>query len=120
MAIPEWLAAVPEEEWRHWLEDMPSHLADSGQAEHLHTLLTTHDFPQAKVEIVGVEQLIADYARAKKLEAISENSTLQRIADALRASIVRLKQAPDELWNQVKGRADVALHTSHPRPVPRL
>ncbi len=120
MPVPAWLAAVPEEEWRHWLEDMPSHLADSGQAERLYTLLTTHDFPQAKVEIVGVEQLIADYVLAKKLEAISENSALQRIADALRASIVRLKQAPEELWNQVKGRADVALRTSHPRPEPRF
>jgi WD40 repeat protein/bifunctional DNase/RNase len=120
MPIPEWLAAVPEEEWRHWLEDMPSHLAETGQTEHLYTLLTTLDFPLAKIETVGVEQLIADYARAKKLEAISEDSTLQKIADALRASIVRLQQAPDELWNQVKGRSDIAMHTNHPRPVPRL
>src|SRR5581483_9205799 len=34
--------------------------------------------------------------------------------------VVVLKQTPEELWNQVKGRVGIALSVSHPRPAPRF
>ena len=120
MSLNERLAALPEETRLDALEHLPSDLADQGKAEGLYTLLTTYDFLQAKVDILGIESLIDDYMLIKRLEVISENRKLQRIADALRAGVVLLRQAPEELWNQVKGRTDIALHADYPRPVPRL
>src|SRR2546423_5228280 len=115
MSLYERLAAMPEEKRLNTLENLSSFLVNSGQWDRLYTLLTTYDFLKAKVDAKGLEQLLNDYTLAKNLEVASENRTLQRIAAALRAGAVLLRQAPEELWNQVKGRANIALHTSHPR-----
>ncbi len=114
------IATMPQEKRVQMLEEFPSRLAEDGQFEHLRTFLTSCDFLQMKMNAIGLEPLIDDYALAKRFEGNAEGFTLQRIADALRASIVLLRQAPEEIWNQVKGRADFALHANYPRPVPRL
>src|SRR5258708_5874810 len=114
------IATMPQEKQLIMLEELPSRLAEDGQFEHLYTFLTSYDFLQMKMDVIGLEPLIDDYALAKDLGGDAESLTLQRIAAALRAGTVLLRQAPEELWNQVKGRANFALHTSHPRPAPRL
>jgi WD40 repeat protein len=120
MSVHERLAAMPEDERLITLEYMPTHLADQGESGGLYTLLTMYDFLKVKMDVVGIEPLINDYALAKRFGGNAESLTLQRIADALRAGVVILKQTSEELWNQVKGRADIPLHASLPRLTPRF
>src|SRR2546423_120413 len=114
------IATMPQEKQLFMLEELPSRVAKDGQFEHLYTFLTSYDFLQMKMDIIGLEPLIDDYALAKDLGGDAESLTLQRIAAALRAGSVLLRRAPEELWNQLKGRANIVLQTSHPRPALRL
>src|SRR5438128_2490765 len=69
MSLYEHLAAMSEEKRLNMLETMPSILADAGQTDRLQTLLTTYDFMKAKVDAIGVEQLIDDYEYTTSAEA---------------------------------------------------
>jgi len=83
MWLYERLAAMPEEKRLNTLENMPSYLADMGQTERLQTILTTYDFLKAKVDAIGVEQLIADYELTTDTEARLIQSTLKACAHIL-------------------------------------
>ncbi len=84
MSLYEHLVAMPEEKRLNTLENLPTYLAEMGQAERLQTILTTYDFLKAKVDAIGVEQLIADYELTTDAEAQLIQSTLKSCAHILR------------------------------------
>lgn len=90
------LAEMPEEKRLYMLEAMPSHLAGARQYEHLHKILTTYDFLNAKVDAIGVEQLIDDYEFATSAEA-------HLIQETLKACAHILLQEKGELLTQLSG-----------------
>src|SRR5947209_11357671 len=77
------LAAMPEEKRLYILEAMPSHLARAGQFERLHEVLTTYAFLKAKVDAIGVEQLIDDYKLTTDTESLLIQSALKLCAHIL-------------------------------------
>src|SRR5437667_12252513 len=83
MSLYEHLVAMPEEKRLNTLENLPTYLADMGQTERLQTILTTYDFLKAKVDAVGVEQLIDDYELTTDAEARLIQSTLKACAHIL-------------------------------------
>src|SRR5207248_11790616 len=56
---------------------------DMGQTERLQTILTAFDFLKAKVDAIGVEQLIADYELTTETEAQLIQSALKSCAHIL-------------------------------------
>ena len=97
MSLYEHLVAMPEEKRLNTLETMPSYLAEIGQAERLQTILTTYDFLKAKVDAIGVEQLIADYELTTDVEA-------QLIQSALKACAHILHRDKGQFLVQLSGR----------------
>src|SRR5437899_1622446 len=97
MLLRERLAAMPEEQRLRTLEDLPSFLADMGQTERLQAILTTYDFLKAKVDAIGVEQLINDYELTTDAEA-------KLIQAAMRLSAHVLADDPEQLPGQLIGR----------------
>ncbi len=108
MLLRERLAAMPEEQRLNTLETLPSFLADLGQAERLQTILTTYDFLKAKVDAIGVEQLINDYELTTDAEA-------KLIQTAIRLSAHVLVGDPEQLPGQLIGRL-----LTHRQPVIRV
>ena len=97
MLLRERLAAMPEEQRLNTLETLPSFLADVGQTERLQTILTTFDFLNAKVDAIGIEQLINDYEFTTAAEA-------KLIQAAMRLSAHVLVADPEQLPGQLIGR----------------
>jgi len=97
MSLYEHLVAMPEEKRLNTLENLPTYLAEMRQAERLQTILTTHDFLKAKVDAIGVEQLIADYELTTDVEA-------QLIQSALKACAHILHRDKGQFLVQLSGR----------------
>jgi WD40 repeat protein/tetratricopeptide (TPR) repeat protein len=76
--------------------------------------LTDGSYLEKKLREEGVEAVVTELAQGEYDE------TLHNLAVAIRCGTVVLKQAPEEIWNQAKGRADIVLHSSRPRSMPRF
>src|SRR5579859_2204753 len=97
MLLHERLAVMSEELRLNTLENLPSYLADIGQSERLHALLTTYDFLKAKVDAIGVEQLIDDYE-------LTTNAEPRIIQSALKACAHILLRDKAQFLIQLSGR----------------
>ena len=58
------LEALPPESRLYTLGHLPAHLAAAGQRDRLRQILSTFDFLQAKVDVLGPAPLAADYTLA--------------------------------------------------------
>src|SRR5450432_2087371 len=91
------LNAMSVEKRSYTLAVLPTHLAQAGQRDRLRQTLTTLDFLRTKVEVLGVEPLLADYET-------SDEANLRLIQGALRLSAHVLADDSRSLWAQLYGR----------------
>lgn len=76
--------------------------------------LTDGSYLEKKIRKEGVEAVVTELAQGKYDE------TLRNLTVAVRCGTEVLRQAPEEIWNQAKGRVNIALHSSYPRHMPRF
>ncbi len=76
--------------------------------------LTDGSYLQEKLARQGVKAVLDE------LDQAEQDETLRALAAAIRAGTVVLGRAPEEVWNQARGRAGLTLHASRARQVPRF
>lgn len=76
---------------------LPGHLANADLSERLHKLLTTFTFIQKKIDLLGTESVIDDYALAQQRDLVL-------IEQALRLSALALNEDSSLLSGQLLGR----------------
>ncbi|MEM7033702.1 MAG: hypothetical protein AAF629_29425, partial [Chloroflexota bacterium] len=91
------LRALPPEKYLYTLQTLPTHLFTAGETDRLQRILTTFEFLQAKVDVLGPQPLIEDYEDSLGLG-------LQLIRDALQLSTHILDRDPMQLPGQLLGR----------------
>ena len=91
------LNAMPAEKRSYTLAILPTHLAEAGQRDRLRQTLTTFDFLRTKVDVLGVEPLLADYENTDEVD-------LRLIQGAVRLSAHLLVHDSRPLWTQLYGR----------------
>ena len=91
------LAKMSPEKRRYWLQSLPTHLADAGEAERLNWLLTNFEFLEAKIVALDPQQLIHDYEKC-------DGTSLRLVQDAIRLSAHILREDKTQLAGQLLGR----------------
>jgi WD40 repeat protein len=79
------------------LQTLPVHLAQAQNLKNLKQILTTYDFLQSKVDLIGITSLITDYS-------LTNDESLNLIKNALRLSAHVLARKPTLLAGQLLGR----------------
>ena len=91
------LQSLPVERRIYSLQTLPIHLAQAQNLKNLRQILTTYDFLQSKVNLIGIASLLSDYSLVK-------HEPLQLIQNALRLSAHVLADNPSLLAGQLLGR----------------
>ncbi len=107
-------SALPEDDDLYGWRFIATHLHQAGRDAELEALLTDMTYLEGKIARLGVAAAVAD------LGLLSEAGPLQLAASVLRAGALTLARHPEELLNQVHGRAGPipALHHAPARPRP--
>lgn len=110
-ACTEALRLAPEDEgWQR----RQAQLETAQASAELRHRLTDGSYLEKKLREEGVEAVLTELTQGEYDEI------LHNLAVAVRCGTVVLKQVPEEIWNQAKGRANIALYSSSPRHLPRF
>ena len=110
-ACTEALRLAPEDEgWQQY----QAHVRTAQASAELRHRLTDGSYLEKKLREEGVEAVVTELTQGENDEI------LHNLAVAVRCGTVVLKQAPEEIWNQAKGRVNTALYSSSSRHLPRF
>jgi hypothetical protein len=105
MKTSNWLANLSDENQNYALVDLLPHVAETGNYDKLFRFLTNFEFLQAKVQGLGIQNLIEDYDLIHQLKAnLEQVKILQLIQSAISLSENILDEDKTQLAGQLLGR----------------